>query len=158
MILSENADLACYEKFRLLSEENIYTARTQLYNKGCFLLLLDAIVEAARDESDEYSAIVKLACGFLQNNEKLSIEQIAKKCAVSTSLLRQLFAEKLGMSPIQYRMNMKLRRAKYLIESTDMTVGEIAESLSFFDAAYFCKVFRAYIGMTPKQYAKRKRI
>jgi AraC-like DNA-binding protein len=51
-----------------------------------------------------------------------------------------------------------MKRAMYLIESTNMTVNEIAESLSFFDAAYFCKVFRAYTGMTPTQYAKSKRI
>ena len=86
------------------------------------------------------------------------IEQIAKECAVSTSLLRRLFIEKFQIPPIQYRMNMKMKRAMYLIESTNMTVSEIAESLSFFDAAYFCKVFRAYTGMTPTQYAKSKRI
>ena len=158
MILSESTNLACFDNIRVLSDENIYDTRTQLSNKGRFLLLLDSILESVEEENDEHSYIVKRACELLQKNEKLTIEQIAKSCAVSTSLLRQLFIEKLGISPIRYRMNMKLRRAMYLIESTNMTVGEIAEYLSFFDAAYFCKVFRAHTGMTPKQYAKRKRI
>ena len=158
MILCESIDLGCFEKIRLLSDENIYTSRTELYNKGSFLLILDSIVEASKYENDKYSSIVKLACDYLQKSEKLSIEQIAKKCAVSTSFLRRLFIEKLGTSPTRYRIDMKLRRAMYLIESTNMTVGEIAESLSFFDAAYFCKVFRAHTGMTPGQYAQSKRI
>ena len=132
--------------------------RTQLYNKGAFLLILDSIVEAAKEENDSYCNIVKIACELLQKNEKLTIEQIAKKCAVSTSLLRRIFTEKFGVSPVKYRMDMKLRRAMYLIESTNMTVSEIAEYLSFFDAAYFCKLFRAHTGMTPTQYAKSKRI
>lgn len=135
-----------------------YTTRTQLYNKGSFLLLLDSIVEFVKNDSDEHNNIVKRACELLQKNEKLTVEQIAKKCAVSASLLRQLFAKKFGISPIQYRMNIKMRQAMYLIESTDMTVSEIAEHLSFFDAAYFCKVFRAHTGMTPKQYANGKRL
>lgn len=158
MILSESVDLACYEKFRILSDENRYTARTQLYNKGSFLLLLDSIVESTKNDMDEHNNIVKCACELLQKKNKLTMEQIAKKCAVSTSLLRQIFIENLGISPIRYRMNMKMKQAMYLIESTNMTVSEIAEYLSFFDAAYFCKVFRSHTGMTPTQYAKSKRI
>lgn len=158
MVLFESVDLASLEKIRTLSEENRYTMRTKLYNKGAFLLFLDGIAESAENERDLHSNIVKAACELLQENERLTIEEIAKKCAVSTSLLRQLFIEKLGISPIRYRMNMKIKQAMYLIESTNMTVSEIAEYLSFFDAAYFCKVFRAHTGMTPTQYGKSKRI
>lgn len=158
MILSESVDVACYENFRRLSDENKYTVRTQLYNKGSFFLLLDSIVESVKNDGDEHNNIVKRACELLQKNEKLTVEQIAKKCTVSASLLRQLFIVQLGIPPIQYRINMKMRQAMYLIEATDMTVSEIAEYLSFFDVAYFCKVFRSHTGMTPKQYKKSKRI
>jgi len=158
MILCESVNIACHEKFRRLSDENKCTVCTQLHNKGSFLLLLDSIVEAAKNDSDKHNDIVKHACELLQKNERLTVEQIAKKCAVSPSLLRQIFIERLGVSPIRYRMDMKMRQAMYLIEATDMTVYEIAEHLSFFDAAYFCKVFRAHTGMTPKQYEKSKRL
>ena len=110
MILSESVDLVCLEKFRLLSNENRYTARTQLFNNGSFLLLLDSIVESVKNENDEHIDIVKCACELLQADEKITIEQIAKKCAVSTSSLRQLFVEKLGISPIRYRINMKIKQ------------------------------------------------
>ena len=158
MILSESVDFVCYEKFCILSDENRYISRTPLYNKGSFLLLLDSIAESVKVGSDVHNNVVKAACELLQKNEKITVEQIAKKCAVSTSLLRQLFIEKLGTSPTRYRMNVKMRQAMYLIESTNMTVSEIAEHLLFFDAAYFCKVFRSHTGMTPTQYAKSKRI
>lgn len=158
MILSESVDLECYEKIRMLSEENRYTMRTNLYNKGSFLLILDKVLASAKDESDAHSTVVKIACELLQRNERITIEEISKKCAVSTSLLRQIFINKLGVSPIQYRIDMKMKQAMYLIESTNMTVSEIAEHLSFYDTAYFCKMFRGYTGMTPTQYGKSKRI
>ena len=145
-------------KIHRLSDENKYTMRKQLYNKGSFLLLLDDIVEFVQHDGDKHNNVVSRACELLQKNEKITVEQVAKKCAVSASLLRGLFMERLGISPIQYRMSMKMKKAMYLIESTDMTVNEIAEQLSFFDAAYFCKVFKAQTGMTPAQYAKIKRI
>jgi AraC-like DNA-binding protein len=157
-ILSESVDLTCYEKFRRLSEENRHTVPSQLYNKGSFFLLLDSIVESAKSHSDEHNNIVKQACELLQTNEKLTVEQIARKCTVSESLLRQLFIKKLGISPTRYRMNMKMKQAMYLIEATNMSVNEIAAHLCFFDAAYFCKLFRSHTGMTPTQYAKSKRI
>lgn len=158
MILSESVDTACHETFCRLSDENRYTARRQLYNKGSFLLLLDDIAEFVQHDSGKHNNILCRACDLLQTDEKLTVAQIAKKCAVSTSLLRRLFIEKLGISPVRYRMNMKMKQAMYLIESTNMTVSELAEHLSFFDAAYFCKVFRLYTGMTPTQYAKSKRL
>jgi len=158
MILSESVDLTCLEKFKILSRENRYTARTQLFNNGSFLLLLDRIVESVKNESDEHIDVIKRACALLQTNEKITIAQIAKKCAVSTSSLRQLFIGKFGISPIRYRMNMKIKQAMYLIESTNMTVNEIAAHLSFYDTAYFCKMFRHHTGMTPSQYGACKRI
>ena len=48
----------------MLSEENIYTVRTQLYNKGAFLLILDSIVEAAKVENDSYCNMVKIAFAY----------------------------------------------------------------------------------------------
>ena len=158
IILSESVDLNCLEKFRILSEENRYTERKRLFNNGSFLLLLDSIVEFVKNENDERIDIIKRACELLQKNDKITIEQIAKKCAVSISSLRQLFIEKIGLSPMRYRMNIKIKQAMYLIESTNMTVSEISEYLSFYDTAYFCKTFRNYTGMTPTQYGKCKRI
>ena len=158
MILSESVDLICYERFRRLSDEYRFTVPTQLYSKGSFLLLLDSIIESVRNYRDEHNNIVKHACELLQKNEKLTVEQIAKKCAVSASLLRQLFIKKLGVSPTRYRTNIRIKQAMYLIESTNMSISEIAQTLSFFDTAYFCKVFRSHTGMTPKQYARSKRI
>ena len=158
MILFESISPICQENFRRLSDENRYVERSQLYNKGSFLLLLDSLVASAKDESDECRDTIKRACEFLQKNEKITVEEVAKKCAVSSSLLRQMFIEKLGISPTRYRIKMKMKQAMYLIESTNMTVSEIAEYLSFFDAAYFCKTFRTHTGVTPMQYAKSKRI
>ena len=62
------------------------------------------------------------------------------------------------MTPVEYRLYAKLRRAAYLLESTDMSVCEVSNEIGFFDTAYFCKVFKKHMGITPKQYSHNKKI
>ena len=69
-----------------------------------------------------------------------------------------MFKEQTGITPVEYRLYAKIKKASYLLESTDMTVYEISEQLGFFDAAYFCKMFKKYKGMTPKQFSQNKKI
>lgn len=158
MILLDRSPASCAEIMRFISEKNKHEKQTKLYNKGLFYLLLDSILANIEEKYDEHSLIVKRAGELIQKNTGASIESVARECAVSGSALRQMFIEKTGISPVRYRTNIRLRQAMYLIESTDLSLNEIAESLSFFDAAYFCKVFKAHTGMTPKEYAKNKKL
>ena len=78
--------------------------------------------------------------------------EIARRCNISESGLRRLFAKQFGMGPVAYRTALKLKSACRLLLSTDRTVGEIAVQLGFFDESYFCKVFLREMGCTPGQY------
>ena len=89
---------------------------------------------------------------------KDTLARVAEHCFFSPAYCDNLFKAQTGMTPAQYRTDVKLKQAVYLLESTDLTVHEIAEKLNFFDAAYFCKVFRSRVGITPKQYVKNKKI
>ena len=62
------------------------------------------------------------------------------------------------MSPTQFRLKEKFNKAKYLLESTDMSVVEISDRLNFYDAAYFCKMFHKQTGLSPKQYRQKKKL
>ena len=158
ILLCERATLSCVERFRALVEEHFYKGLTRLQKKGLFYLLLDTIITEAEAQTNEHRRLIDQARAMLQDASGPSIGEIAKRCAVSESGLRQIFKEQTGLTPTQYRTDIKLKKAIYLLESTDLTVSEIAERLHFFDAAYFCKTFQAHIGMTPKQYASNKKI
>ena len=128
-----------------------------LRSKGLFYLLLDAIINNSEEENDTQRRIISRAKTLLVG-KALSISEIAKECAMSDSGFRRIFKEQTGMTPVEYRISSRIKRAAYLLDSTGMSVGEIAESIGFFDAAYFCKVFKKYFGITPKQYSKSKNI
>ena len=158
IVLSERTPLSCVERFRALVEGHFYKELTRLQKKGLFYLLLDAVITEAEEQTNEHHHLINQAKALLQDASALSVAKIAKKCAVSESSLRQIFKAQTGMTPAQYRTDIKLKQAAYLLESTDLTVHEIAEKLNFFDAPYFCKVFRSHIGLSPMEYARDKKI
>ena len=86
-------------------------------------------------------------------NQDKSLAEIAQMCHVSTSCFRKLFKKYAGVSPVEYRINIKISHAKKLLRSHSMSVGETADSLCFSDTAYFCKLFKKHTGLTPKEYA-----
>ncbi len=123
--------------------------------KSQFLTLLDSITKDM-DSFTKNNGFIDLGKQMLESEKNYSISQIAKECAVSVSGFRSAFKSACGISPIEYKMNIKINRAKYLLQSTSMSVTEISDNLGFYDAAYFCKTFKKYTGCSPVNYAKKK--
>lgn len=156
-MLSERASFSCVDYFRQFVEGNYNSLNFDLRSRGMFYLLLSSIF-SGEGTSDKNTALISKVKSLLTGNKELAIKEIAQKCCVSESGLRKIFKENTGITPVQYRINEKISRAKYLLESTDLSVDEIADSLNFFDTAYFCKVFSKHTGMPPGKYAKNKKL
>jgi two-component system response regulator YesN len=58
------------------------------------------------------------------------------------------------MSPTEYRTQMKIERAKDLMERGEYSVAELSDVLGFNDPSYFWRVFKKVTGMNPTDYQK----
>ena len=157
-ILFEKASLSCSEAFRSLVEAGYASDAGSFKTRGLFYLLLDAMLSEAQAGENAQARLVQKARTLLEEDPSLSMAALAKQCAVSQSGLRRLFGEYTGVSPIEYRTRVKIKQAAYLLESTDLSVDAIAARLDFFDAAYFCKVFRESKGLTPNAHRRNKKL
>ena len=81
-----------------------------------------------------------------------SVSELAEMCHVSPAYFRRLFRKYASVSPVQYRNISRIERAKKLLENTSCTVSEIAATLGYEDAAYFCRAFKKITGKTPGEY------
>ena len=153
--LCEKAFLLLESPFQNLVAENFTDTESNLRSKGLFYLLLDAIRNSTNHEKDNYE-ILKIAKDMLFAKENIPIQEIAKACGLSETSFRRFIKEQMKISPAKYRVNVKINQARYLLESTGLTVEEVANFLNFYDTAYFCKVFQSKVGMTPKQYVKER--
>lgn len=104
----------------------------------------------------ERFAVIAEGINYLEHDEaqRLSIREVARLCNVSEIYFRRLFKEYSGTSPIQFRIQGKIEKAKTLLEYENMPVSEISEHLGFTSTAYFTKQFRLITGKTPSQYRK----
>lgn len=90
---------------------------------------------------------------LMEQDSNLSISEIAALCGVSDCYFRRLFQEYSGMSPMLYRQNHRIERAKQLLRSDEnYTVGEIAQELHYSDIYHFSKAFKKVCGVSPTQY------
>jgi AraC-like DNA-binding protein len=83
------------------------------------------------------------------------LEEIAESLGISYSLFRREFRRKCGISPGQYRLELKLAKAKELLYSTNMSIAEISARLNFECIGQFSTFFKKKVGVPPLEFRKR---
>jgi AraC-like DNA-binding protein len=83
-------------------------------------------------------------------SEKISLELISENMYVSPFYISKIFKMVTGDTPIRYLINIRLDKAKELLEtSPDLNVREIADKVGYDDAYHFSKLFKKRFGVSP---------
>lgn len=96
---------------------------------------------------------------FLDINyaEKIKLRDVAKSFGVHPNYLTRIFHEKYGVSPKQYIMELKLKKARRLLTTTELSISVIANSLGFDDQLAFSIIFKKECEVSPTEYRKQSR-
>ena len=124
--------------------------------------LLGALVEQSGLSAlaiKTYSATLSRAFQCIQQNlsSQLTVRDLAASLNMSESTLAKKFKAESGMTIGAYVDALLLDRAKKLLVGSEMTIGQIAESLRFCDQFYFSRYFRQRQGATPSQYRREQK-
>ena len=92
---------------------------------------------------------------YLEDN--FSVKYMASEFETSVSNLSHFFKKNQGMSISQYVENIKMERARELLEESDRKVSEIARLLRYGSSTVFIEVFKKQTGMTPGAYREQIR-
>lgn len=85
-----------------------------------------------------------------------TIEDYAKRHNVSVCWLIRRFKQVTGESPNQYLIQIRIRRARELLESSRLNMGEIASVLGYESPLYFSRQFKQLQGVNPKRYREQR--
>ena len=85
-------------------------------------------------------------------NSDMSMDDFAAYMAVSRSILYRKLKAIVGMSPIDFVLEMRIKRAAQLIQTGEYNIAEVAFQSGFSDPKYFSKSFKKQMGMTPSEY------
>jgi AraC-like DNA-binding protein len=81
--------------------------------------------------------------------EPVSLATLAAEVGLSPFHLTRLFRQELGLTPHQYLLRTRLRRAAALLADTATPVTEVAYAVGFGDLSNFQRTFRRHMGETP---------
>ena len=83
------------------------------------------------------------------------LDQIAQSLDISYSLFRREFKNRCGISPGQYRLELRLAKAKEMLHTTNMSIADISSRLHFECIGQFSTFFKKKTGLSPLEYRKR---
>lgn len=90
--------------------------------------------------------------------EKLALADIAESLNISAGHLSNTYRKFTGVTLSDYIAEVKIEKAKELIDTHQYLMYEISDQLGFDNAYYFSKVFKKVTGISPKQYENRKMV
>jgi AraC-like DNA-binding protein len=82
------------------------------------------------------------------------LPELAHRLGVSYTWFRRTFAHHTGLSPHQYRIQIKLGRARTMLSETALTVKEIAFRCGFESEHYFSRLFKRKSGLAPGEWRR----
>lgn len=111
-------------------------------------------VKKFEDEINDVTSPITSSINFIRDNirESINLKQLSGKACMSTTSFYRSFKRELGMSPIEFILNEKIKHAKKLLSNPKINVAEVSYATGFEDCNYFIRLFKKYEGVTPKQY------
>jgi len=127
-----------------------------LRRKELFLSILGEAFVACQSGlfSPRQLEAVERAIGYIHTHyaEPLTLEHLARLQGMSARQFSYLFHKNIGMRPIDYVIQYRIRRAREILATAgQQPIGEVAALVGYDDPQYFSRVFKRHTGMSPRE-------
>jgi transcriptional regulator GlxA family with amidase domain len=124
---------------RIMIEEQPLPSRT---------LQPEAVLSERSSDSMVHKAMLLLE---QQLHLPMPIGELCEPLGIGRRQLERRFQRDVGLSPADYRHKLRLERARWLLQHTDLEVTEVALECGFQDSANFARVVRRALGASPRE-------
>lgn len=137
--------------FELLLKEKLHRIFYLLFRNQCMVETKISKMAALRIEK------IKRALVHIQENYKdpISVTQLADICCFSKVHFMNFFKQTVGVSCMEYIVQLRLKIAATLIRTTDLSISEAALESGFTNLSNFNRLFKNYYHTTPSAYRKQ---
>lgn len=139
--------------FELELKELLYHFLFLLYRCGCITHTKNT--PSALTHTDK----IKHSLQYIQEHyrDPITVEQMAQLCHFSKSHFMTFFKHAVGMSCMNYIIQLRLRAALGYLKTTDMAISDIALECGFNNLSNFNRLFKEHFQCSPKEYRKQNR-
>ncbi|TNJ66456.1 helix-turn-helix domain-containing protein [Paenibacillus hemerocallicola] len=102
----------------------------------------------------ESGSSIEQAIAYIQDHfmEPLTVGEMAARYGMEAKPFAYLFTKFVGISPIDYLIHHRMKRAEELLTTSRCTIGEIAVSVGYGDAHYFSRLYKKHTGLSPTEF------
>lgn len=90
------------------------------------------------------------------HNPDLSLKTLSAEFGITVSYASKIFKEQIGSNFSDYLTAKRIEKAKQLLESTDLSITEIAQKTGYVDSSTFIKNFKKVTRVTPGTYRGKR--
>ena len=121
------------------------------------LHFIDKLQRQLINMSAVHNTIILSAIDYINNNysSDIRISQIASAINVSSAHLTRLFKADVGKGIKRYLTEIRIEKAKEILNTTDEPIYIVASNVGFSDFRHFSKTFKTFTDFSPSQYRKR---
>ncbi|MBD3922292.1 AraC family transcriptional regulator [Paenibacillus sp. PR3] len=149
-----------YQYFTYMNESKRYHKARETHLTGLLYSLLSLLVEfgpampISEHKESRAEIYVEKVKDFIETNyaQKITIEDIAQFIGLNRSYLCSLFHQELNTSIQDYLIRYRIHIACEMMGNAELTIGDIARSVGYYDPLLFSKMFKKVMGSSPRQY------
>ena len=155
---------AVYEKNPAMEQEKVIQSVDSLFqmksaNKiiETFPVILKQMLEAAPKHDVDESYITQKIKNLVEKEymNDISLNYVAESVNLAPTYVSYIFKRETGQTLVKYITDVKMAKAKILLEEGNMKVIGVARACGYDNQPYFNRLFKNYFGITPKQFRER---
>lgn len=108
-------------------------------------------IEAESDDERRLASVTEIIEENISNPD-MNVAFLCEKASIHQKQLYRLLKKYVGLSPVDYIRQTRLRKAAMLLEQGKFSVSEVMYMVGFSSSSYFSRCFAALYGCTPGQY------
>ncbi|ULO04930.1 response regulator [Paenibacillus sp. 19GGS1-52] len=129
--------------------------------KAYFIQLADVLFDCRTHQSmDQENDIVEKLENYIHNHfaEDLSMTKLGIVFNHHPYYLSRLYKQTTKISLLDYITEMRLNKAKQLLQESDLRVQDVSQAVGFISEGYFYRFFKKTVGMTPNEYREKPKL
>ncbi|WP_198543803.1 response regulator transcription factor [Petroclostridium xylanilyticum] len=118
------------------------------------MVMEDLICYIKKEEEMDYPRIIVKAKKYIEEhyNEDISLKEVANEVNLNPSYFSTLLKQYIGKSYSEYLTQMRIEKAKVLLQTTQYKVYEVGLKVGYENTYYFNRIFKKITGMSPGEF------
>lgn len=118
--------------------------------------LTSLLLEQGKSEVDYIEKAIN--CMRAEYMHPLNVQTLANRIGLDRSYFTALFKERTGFPPSQYLLRLRMEKAAMLMVKRGERPTTVGASVGYPDPFHFSKTFKAYFGLSPREYIKKHQV